>query len=194
MGDDLSQGMRLGATLVILCSILFIVISLLMMMKNITNTGSSTLQSGLDQMLQTKYNDYDQQQLSGTQVSAALKLFESEKVAIVIKTSSCQSSGSTTKGGYNYGAILEGYTKGASAQDGDIYTASTDITTKKKSGDSFYTINRDVSSGAIIYNKNTRPVTRSGVETYLRTSAWFLAELIKDSTDEVVGICFTQTA
>lgn len=192
MGEDLSTGAKIGITLIILCSLLAIVLALLMMMKNITNQGASTLQSGLDQMLATRFDDYDQQNVSGTQVSAAIKLFEGQPVAMVVKTSACQESGSSAKGGYNYGAILEGYTKATGGSDGDVFTMATDITTKKTAGDTFYTINLNTSTNAVQYNMNVRPMTRSGSEPFVRSSAKFLAELIKDSTGTTVGVCFTQ--
>lgn len=112
MGEDLSTGAKIGIILIILCSLIAIVFSLLTMMKNITNSGSSQLQNSLDQMLIAKFDDYNQTTVTGNQVTASIKVFEGADVAIVIRPHNA----TTTKteslkavGGYNYGAILCGY-------------------------------------------------------------------------------------
>ena len=191
MGEDLSTGAKIGIILIILCALLAIVLALLMMMKNITNQGSATLQSGLDQMLATRFTDYDQQTRTGTEVNAAIKLFEGQPVGVVVVTTNCV--GGTTKGGYNYGALLEGYTKQSTAYDGDAYGSTTAITSHKESTDTYYTMAYATdSNGAVQYNWNTRPTSRSGSDTYVRSSAKFMSELIKDDTGTTIGICFTQ--
>lgn len=47
-------------------------------------------------------------------------------------------------------------------------------------------------TGTVIYNTNYIPMTRSGSCTFVRSTAKFLAELIKDNTGTIVGISFTQ--
>ena len=114
MGEDLSTGAKIGITLIILCSLIAVVFSLLTMMKNITNTGAAQLQGSLDQMMSSSFDDYNQKTVTGTQVLAALKLFEGQDVGIVIKTTLAESSATAEAGplgGYNYGARLAGYTE-----------------------------------------------------------------------------------
>ena len=65
MGDDLSTGAKIGIGLVILCFLIAIVLSLLMVVKNITNSGANQLESGLGQMMATTYDDYDQKIVTG---------------------------------------------------------------------------------------------------------------------------------
>ena len=194
MGEDLSASAKIGITLIILVSLLAIVLSLMSMMKNITNQGAASLQSGLDQLLETRFDDYDQQLLSGTQVKSAVKLFEGQSIGVVVVTKACQQSGATAAGGYCYGAVLSGYTSSATSLDGDVYKMTTAITDMKGRGDTFYTLDLavDTNSGALTYNMNTRPMDRTGADTFVRTSAKYMAELIKDSTGTTVGICFTQ--
>ena len=88
--------------------------------------------------------------------------------------------------GFNYGALLEGYTTDS---NGNYVIAASDIT-KADATDSFYTIDIDSSNG-IKYNMVYLPTTKSGTNTFVRPTAKFLAELIKDSTGTIVGICFT---
>ena len=139
MGEDLSTGAKIGITLIILCSLIAVVFSLLTMMKNITNTGAAQLQGSLDQMMSSSFDDYNQKTVTGTQVLAALKLFEGQDVGIVIKNTLCNSAKSPSSkdlyGGYNYGAILAGYggaLSGAPAGEdmtnyGKVYYSSTGV-------------------------------------------------------------------
>lgn len=86
MGDDLSTGAKIGIGLVILCFLIAIVLSLLMVVKNITNSGANQLESGLGQMMATTYDDYDQKIVTGTKVTSAIKLFSGEPIGIVVVT------------------------------------------------------------------------------------------------------------
>ena len=95
--------------------------------------------------------------------------------------------------GVNYGALLTGVSTAKDADqssDGKIYQMTKAL--KKEAGKSYYTCDLDVSTGAFQYNLNTKPTTSSGSCTYIRSSAKYLSELIKDSTDTTVGISFKQ--
>lgn len=118
MGEDLSTGAKIGIILIILCSLIAIVFSLLTMMKNITNSGSAQLQNSLDQMLIAKFDDYNQTTVTGNQVTASIKVFEGADVAIVIRPHNAtlaKAGNLQALGGYNYGAVLCGYNGGTSA-------------------------------------------------------------------------------
>ena len=70
MGSDISEGAKVGIILIILCALIAIVFSLLTMMKNITSSGSQSLQNGLDQLGDSEFQAYDQKVVSGTDVTA----------------------------------------------------------------------------------------------------------------------------
>jgi hypothetical protein len=219
MGEDISNGARIGVTIIILCAVVAIVLALLMIMKNITNSGAGNLQNGLDQMLATRFDDYDQRQVSGTEVIAAIKLFEGQPVGIVVVTSADQketedSEGVTARGGRNYGAVLCGYAGAqpegplspvdAPNKQGKQYPRTSELLTSGSNGtttigrenekDSFWTIALYTDpQGAVAYNMNTRPLNVSGTPEFVRKSAKFLAELIRDTTGTTVGIMFTQS-
>jgi hypothetical protein len=219
MGEDLSNGARIGVTIIILCAVVAIVLALLMIMKNITNSGSSQLQNGLDQMLATRFDDYDQRNVSGTEVLSAIKLFEGQPVGIVVLTMADadgkqDTAGVKAVGGRNYGALLCKYGDATIGQadptgkdtpngNGKQFPLETALVTSGSDGtatvgkavstDSFWTINLFTNnSGALCYNMNTRPLTVSGTPEYVRKSAKFLAELIRDTTGTTVGIIFKQ--
>lgn len=184
MGDDLSTGAKIGIGLVILCFLIAIVLSLLMVVKNITNSGANQLESGLGQMMATTYDDYDQKIVTGTKVTSAIKLFSGEPIGIVVVTGLCLDN--SVNGGYCYGALLEGYNQEGS--NGNFsYKSSSALT--RNAGDTFFTM---TPKSPIVYNLNTKPMTVSGSAQYVRDNGKYLAELIKDSTGTIIGISFTQ--
>lgn len=208
MGDDLSTGAKIGIGLVILCFLIAIVLSLLMVVKNITNSGANQMEGGLNQMMSTTYDDYDQKIITGSKVKAAMKLFSGEQIAIVIDTRYGGSTGSDPAGThvFNYGLLLDevcnsdvdgtatylaGDTNGTTY--GDIYKVQTVTETNKFNGDGV-SIQATTRTGAAAFNLNTRPVDASGTETYVRDNAKYQSYLIKDSTNSIVGIYFQLTA
>ena len=217
MGEDLSTGAKIGITLIILCSLIAIVFSLLTMMKNITNSGASQLQGSLDQMLLTQFDDYNQKTVSGTQVVSSIKVFEGQDVAIVVRPALAKKAGVVS--GYNYGALLVGYASGDSTAGyggksdkikgyGNVFTSSVDIGIEQtaysdsttiagiyphKSG-TYYVGQLYVAEGEVLVarNDNSRPMAASGKNSYVRSSAKYQAMLIKDPSDAIIGICFTE--
>ena len=183
MGEDLSTGAKIGIVLIILCFLIGIVLALLMVVKNITNSGASSMEAGLDQMSKSTYDDYDQKIVTGTKVPSAIKLFEGQPIGIVVISK--QAAANSVNGGYCYGQVLSGYSK--TTEDGeDVYKNSTALT--MNTGDSFFT----TSPQSGVWNLNTKPLTISGSNMFVRTNAKFMAELIKDSSGTNIGICFTQ--
>lgn len=210
MGEDLSTGAKIGITLIILCSLIAIVFSLLTMMKNITNSGASQLQGSLDQMLLTQFDDYNQKTVSGTQVVSSLKVFEGQDVAIIIQPALAAKK--DYKGGFNYGALLEGYAVNDNAIKGygKIYTNANTVSladckvydsNQTSAFDGIYLHSSqtyyvgkfaDTNAELLARNDNTRPTAASGKPSYVRASAKYRAMLIKDESDAIIGICFTE--
>lgn len=220
MGEDLSTGAKIGIILIILCSLIAIVFALLTMMKNITNTGSAQLQSSLDQMLLTTFDDYNQKTVSGIQVKSALRIFESQDVAIIVKTGLCNTA-PTFLGGYNYNALLCGYqTKDEMPGYGTVYFSGSQInTTAATVGDTSIITNynpnnaQELQQGlklhatgayylgelykqpgrtSVEYNMNTKPLDASSNKSFVRTNAKYRAMLIKDSAGTNIGIVFNE--
>lgn len=219
MGEDLSTGAKIGITLIILCSLIAIVFSLLTMMKNITNSGASQLQGSLDQMLLTQFDDYNQKTVSGTQVVSSIKVFEGQDVAIVVRPALATKGEKAISGGYNYGSLLQGYYKenpDTLAGYGKYYTATNTVTIPTGAenetacptyGDSSsfdqglfmhssqtYYVGAFADAGTVLVprNDNSRPLAASGKPSYVRSSAKYRAMLIKDASDAIIGVCFTE--
>ena len=176
MGEDLSTGAKIGIILIILCSLIAIVFALLTMMKNITNTGSAQLQSNLDQMLLTTFDDYNQKNVSGIQVKSALRIFESQDVAIIVKTGLCNTSDEFL-GGYNYNALLCGYGGGASgAVKAEMPGYGTVYYSKNQINTTAATVGDD---GVIdLYDPNRAQDLQQGLRLHT-TGAYYLGELYK---------------
>ncbi len=202
MGDDLSTGAKIGIGLVILCFLIAIVLSLLMVVKNITNSGANQMEGGLNQMMQTTYDDYDQTVVSGTKVKSALKLFQGENIAIVIDSNFEKQEGQHV---YNYGLLLQ------DVAGSNVSTAANQYVTGDDNGKAYGEVfkvdnvsyandahfNADGVSvrcttrdGAAKFNLNTRPVEASGKDTYVRDNAKYQSYLIRDRTDTIVGLYF----
>lgn len=193
MGDDLSTGAKIGIGLVILCFLIAIVLSLLMVVKNITNSGANQMEGGLNQMMQTTYTDYDQKIVSGTKVKSAVKLFEGENIAIVVNTHYEGDEGYI----YQYGLQLDGFSDKAqmSNDEENAYGAVRYI--QNDTGANFKLREDGVTYGAVPespaqFHLNTRPMDASGLPTYVRANAKYMAYLIKDSTETIIGIYFDQ--
>lgn len=190
MGDDLSTGAKIGIGLVILCFLIAIVLALLMVVKNITNSGANQMESGLNQMMQTTYDDYDQKIVTGTKVSSAVKLFQGENMAIVVN-SKFQGSNSI----YQYGLKLDGFTDKTKLDDDTNNAYGSVRTIDNDTGTNFKLRDDKVSYGAApeqpaAFNLNTRPMDASGFPTYVRSNAKYMSYLIKDETDTIIGIYF----
>lgn len=191
MGEDISTGAKIGIILCILVFLIAIIFSLLTIVRNITNTEASQMQNGLDQMSESQFNDYDQKTVTGTQVMSALKIFEGQNVAIVIQTAQSHAKEATNSQGYNYGALLvevDGHAGKVENLGPNVLLPSGTLVAK---GGGFVA-NLLNKNGSYQYNWNVRPCGQSGTNTYVRSSAKFFAQLIRDSTDTIVGVTFRQ--
>lgn len=191
MEGELGSGARIAIALIVIGVIISVIFVILGFTRGTTNQGITTVQNSMDSMSLAQFDDYDQKILSGTQVISAIKLFEGRPVASVVRTRAKMGSTSTDplgdETGHNYGAILTGTT----AVTGSIYNITALV--KAAVTDSFYTRNILIpTGGTITFNMLYLPTTESGTVAFVRPTAKFLAELIKDTTGTIVGVCFTQ--
>lgn len=198
MTEDVSGAFRIGVTVVIVAALVAAALNLMSMSQSILSSGTSNLQSGVDQISLQEFENYNQKKISGTIVKSTIALYEGRDIACVVRTRACQESGAEAWA-YNYGSKLAEVTQdkkpeGADAEQGTITIVKSDLTDKKyrKPGDSFYTCSLSVKNGIIETNNNTKGITAVGGKQFILESARFRAELIKDETGTIVGICFTQ--
>jgi hypothetical protein len=179
MEGELGSGARIAIALIVIGVIISVIFVILGFTRGTTNQGITTVQNSMDSMSLATFDDFDQQIQSGTQVLSAIKLFEGRPVGMVVRTKAQMAASPGT--GNNYGALFVG-TSGTSF----ITTALA-----KTAGNNYYTA--DIAGGGqIVYNMATLPTKSSGTPTFVRPTAKFLCELIKDTTGTITGIAFTQ--
>ena len=187
MEGELGSGARIAIALIVIGVIISVIFVILGFTRGTTNQGISTVQTSMDTMSLAQFDDFDQKIQSGTQVISAVKLFEGRPVGLVVINKPLSGTALTR---HNYGAILTGADPETSGGVTVGYTlADTDI--PKTSGNSYYTGTINMTSGLKI-NTNYLPLTQAASQTFVRPTAKFLSELIKDNTGTIIGICFTQ--
>jgi len=191
MEGELGSGARIAIALIVIGVIISVIFVILGFTRGTTNQGISGVSTSMDAMTLARFDDYDQKTISGTQVIAAVKLFEGQPVATVVRTLATMNAtvadpdGNAT--GQNYGAILDGSTR-----SGEVFNTAA-IVRASGNTDSFYTYNLETNNGALLApNMIYTPMTDPGTSTFVRPTARFLAEQIRDSTGTIVGIVFTQ--
>jgi hypothetical protein len=195
MEGELGSGARIAIALIVIGVIISVIFVILGFTRGTTNQGITTVQNSMDSMSLAQFDDYDQKILSGTQVISAIKLFEGRPVAAIVRTTA--SMNITTPGtvptddmgGHNYGALLEGAARNTGVEP--VVVTFGGMT--RTGNNSFFTQNiGTAANGNMDFNSIYLPLTRSGTDTFVRPTAKFLSQLIKDSTGTIVGVCFTQ--
>lgn len=180
MEGELGSGARIAVALIILGVLISVAFIILGFVRGTTQTGISSVQNSMDQMTLSRFDDYNQRILSGTQVKSAVQLFSGEAIGIVIQTT----AGGTTA--YNYGAVLQGFTANATNKTFEKTMAAADTAGS--------TVTMNYGSASIAYNLVTTPLDATGNNPYVRGTAKFMAKLIKDSTGTIIGIYFGQVS
>ncbi|WP_105614121.1 hypothetical protein [Vallitalea okinawensis] len=185
MEGELGAAARIAIALIVIGVVISVIFVILGFTRTTTNQGITTVQNSMDSMQLQQFDDYDQQVISGTQVSSTLKLFEGRPIGIMVRTKA-EMAANGSDSGYNYGARF------AKSTDGTIEDKYFDVPAKN-SNESWYEINLfSDSNGVMTYNMDYLNTKKSGTNEYIRPTAKFLAEIIKDQTGTIVGICFTQ--
>ena len=135
-----------------------------------------------------QFEDYDQKWVPGTKVLRALKLYEGTEFGIVYQTVATRSSGGYAE---NYGGIFQG--SGAYSHGYRILNFSA-WKTRAHADDTFYTKGfiKDAAGKVIRYENKVVTRRSPGDLEYIPPDGRFYAELIRDVTGEIIGICFTQ--
>ena len=219
MADTSVNMIILGIVLLILVALIVLALTVGNVGKKLASSGIQQVQNGANQFLDSQFDSYDQQKVSGQDVITALKVFQDQDKAVVVLTqgeikmqSSAYDAG-TVYNALNYNAVL---TSGAnpapnaaqtSASAGNVVevriqgqdnaqepgSINDGAILTKYAGNSYYTgaLKTD-NNGNIVYNLNTKPISISGKPSNIRQSAKFQAELIKDTSGTKIGIAFTQ--
>lgn len=187
-GSDMSDSVKLGLTMLVLCFLVGIVFQLFTMSRSMTSTSTNRLQSSLNQMNDMSYASYDNQTVYGSTVISAVSQFTTDKMVVVVDnqaafststysptdvTVDIPSSADDTCGIGNNEAAYYGYAlKDSKITIGETYCSGT----IDQSGDkSNYT-------AALKAMGNT--------STYVNEALRYDSMLIKDDTGETIGVYF----
>ena len=107
MSEDVSATMRVGITVILVAALVATVLNLMVMSNSLLSGGQTTLQSGIDSVSTQEFAPYDNDKVSGTQVTTALSMFQGRDVAIIIQTKAfAEISDEHKNKAINYGAIV----------------------------------------------------------------------------------------
>lgn len=189
MNEDLSATIRTGVTVVIVAALVSTVLSLMVVAQTILTSGQGTLQAGTDRIALQQYEIYNGGSQTGTDVQAAISLYSSQDIAILVHTKT-----TPTDKYWNYNALIDGAVDVPGVKPAGInaYQADIKLSTDIKAGDSFVTKNLDAENGIIKYCGDKKGVTTKGADQYILSSANFSSLLVKDENELIVGILFTQ--
>ena len=202
MGEDLSQGAKIGVTLIILCALIAIVFSIMSIMKNITTQGAEDLQHSISSMMLQKFDDFDQREVTGAQVLSACKLFQDQPVTIVVYTNRKDVG---TNGPDIYGlqdcTWLERQLDPTTNKEvfRELGTIAGNGTTVYDTTTSTFTLADGVGCAyakypttSYVYNNDRTKMNDRTDVSYVSNSAKYHSYLIKTSSGDIMGIVFDE--
>ena len=216
MGDESVDGAKLGTKLIMFVAIIGLALAAFLLGKSLVNTGVDQMETSVKSIKDSQFSDYDAKIVRGRAVKSALSTFGNSECAIIICTQAMaeaelksanavkneikgvQGNAVTIKGnsmekdtgarygdviGINYNAQL-GKENGISAIG--TVTISNGVV-KLESGEDFFT-----EDGNIKYYMDTSRISKKGQMEYIADTSSFYANLIKNDSNDILGIVFTQ--
>lgn len=203
MGEDLSQGAKIGIVLIILCALISIVFSIMSIMKNITTQGTEDLQHSLSSMSLQKFDDYDQREVTGAQVISACKLFQDQPFTIVVYTNRNNKADiygltgcnwlrrdiDNATGKETYTTVTGGMASVGAGNNVTIYdTAGKQF----KLADGIGFAYGELPTTTYSYNNDRTKMNERTDPSYVSNSAKFHSYLIKTSSGDIMGLVFDE--
>lgn len=190
MEREISSGAMLGVVLLALAAVIGLGFGVFAIAKGVANDGTVGMQDSLASVSDQVFLDYDQKIVTGTQALASLKQFEGKPYAILYATRAGQEANPAfhpdhanvntvtvnTVKYVNYNALIGG-------------TGSTAIV--KKNG-AFIIDKLKAVAGAIEFDNVTEGLYKTGNAEYVKTSSKFDANVIKDKSNNYIGLVFEE--
>lgn len=216
MGEESVDGAKLGTKLIMFVAIIGLALAAFLMGKSLVNTGVDQMETSVKSINDSQFSDYDAKIVRGRAVKSALSTFGNAEYAIVICTQAMADGGKGTtegciqsgaaghaipiegnsmekKSGTKYGTVYGiNYNAQLGKNSGDTSSVIEKITIKNglvklESGEDFYT-----EDGNIKYYMDTSRLTKKGQVEYIADTSSFYANLIKNDSNDILGIVFTQ--
>lgn len=212
MQNEISSGTMLGIVLIALAAVIGLGFGVFSIAKGVSNEGVVNVQDNLGTVSQSAFTDYDQKIVTGTQVVAAYKQFEGKSVAILVNTQAMTNGvkNLVTHEAYavslgnvqylNYNALLASSSTGDTptklAVTGGVVVAGGSAILQHKDGiiKTGFGFATESGTGKVQFDTATGGFSKAGNCEYISTSAKFDANLIKDGSNQTVGVAFTQLA
>lgn len=218
MGDESVDGAKLGTKLIMFVAIVGLALAAFLMGKSLVNTGVDQMETSVKSINDSQFSDYDSKIVRGRAVKSALSTFGNSEYAIVICTQSMaevgqaevkkliadgakgnvvqiEGSSMEQKSGKKYGTVYGvNYNAQLGKQDSNAKSEPIGSITianglvKLESGQDFYTSEE----GNIQYYMDTSRMTKKGQKEYVADTSSFYANLIKNDSNDILGIVFTQ--
>lgn len=180
---------KMAVTVLLVVLVIGAVVALVYAAYSWFSSGSDKLGDTVTSIDKSSFSQYDDAQVSGTDVLSALKAYRESDIAIFICNTKCGGYTSTpgNVASYAYCALPSGWTGGK--KDNLTY----DSTNLRYQFNGFEYVDKN-NPVTIKKNTNFSPTTTAGSqETYVKQSATWYANLVyDDSTDEIAGILFRQ--
>lgn len=213
MQNEISSGTMLGIVLIALAAVIGLGFGIFSVAKGVSNEGVVSVQDNLTSVADSSFEEYDNKIVTGIQVQSAYNTFQGKPVAILINTQAMINGVKSTVGhnGYalkigeknitylNYNALLSSNTEGNPPINiGDLGVSVKDIGSKDVVllKDTSYTVSNgfatDLSTGLILYDDYTGGFKKEGSSEYIAQSAKFESSLLRDTSNTIVGVIFTQ--
>lgn len=215
MEREISSGAMLGIVLLALAAVIGLGFGVFAITKGVANEGTVNVQDSLGTVSNQVFLDYDQKIVTGQQVQSAIKSFEGKPYAVLISTRGMQADGKIIPGHkayafqidvagekfdfVNYNAVLAksagsvSVTQTSGSTEGDKIKNAGDATVLELDNGTIYTKEGFLAKkGNIVFDKETAGIYKTGNAEYLATSTKFQTYLIKDKSENIMGIVAIQ--
>jgi hypothetical protein len=219
MGEESVDAAKLGTKLIMFVALIGLALAAFLVGKNLMNTGVNQMETSVKSINDSQFSDYDSKIVRGRVVKNALNTFNGDEYAIIICTNAMADAGKSetqklikdtkgnlvkiegnsmeksTKKGTAGGAYSEVWGINYNAQLGNKDgSAINDVTIENglvtlSSGQDLKT---NDSTGNIEYYNDTSKITKKGQLEYIADTSSFYANLIKNDSNDILGIVFTQ--
>lgn len=189
MNNTGDEGLSLGKLIVgalIVLMIIGLVVGVVYLLADKFSGVTKKVTDTIDSAATSVYSDYDNKEKTGDDVITACKTYRGQNIAIVIEqagTAHTYSDLAADVTGYNYNALLTGFTAGAT---GSVTYSPEGYFTNQG-------IALDANTGLPTLNTNFAPITNKAQvsTTYVKKTARYYSNLIYSlDTGEVCGIVF----
>ena len=182
--QDWNEGVKIAVTAIVIVVIIGLVFGFLYMTLNANARSQERLASSLTDFDKRAFDQYDQTEIAGSQVIAAIKQFRDQAVAVLVETKA--DPGRVVNYCGTIGAA------GATAPAPFSGAASATIL-PADNGNGKYVISGSRVVWKESQNYNTQNTVRKSSREYINPAGKFAANLVYDDNNEVIGVYFRQT-